>query len=178
MAKFRLRAVFALVAGILITIGGCADNSPTANTNPQDMRYERIRLLNPTAQGSQNRVNRPFAEKVIGPAGGTLDIPGGHALSFPAGALTSPTRIQAKVDTRYVEVEFSPHGLKFPAGREPVLTLSHAEAQVLPTSQLSIIYVDEEGKFLEFVGGTPDRGSERVAVKLRHFSAYAMVSSQ
>lgn len=177
MARFRLRAVFALVAGTLISIGGCADNSPTGNTNPQGARYELIALQETSSGASQTRGHLPFAEKVIGPEGGTLEIPGGHTLDFPSGALNKPTKIRAKADRRYVAVELEPHGIQFPAGREPLLTLNYsAAAKPVVADRLTIIYLDHADNFLEDMRGTASERSKIVSARLPHFSLYAASS--
>lgn len=175
MAKFRLRAVFAVAAGILITIGGCADNSPTGSTPPQDAGYQLIALDGAATGAAQNRGHFPFAEKVIGPEGGTLEIPGGHTLDFPSGALDKPTKIRAKVDRRYVAVELEPHGIQFSAGREPLLTLNYSAAAtpVIP-NHLTIIYLDQAYNFLEDMRGTASERSKIVSARLPHFSVYAV----
>ena len=177
MAKLRMRAVLsALAAGILITIGGCTEQAPTSNSTPEDgARYQRLEMQQSASGGAA--YDAPGAEKVIGTEGGTLEIFGGHTLTFPAGALNAPTRIRAKVDARYVQVDLEPHGITFPVGREPVLTLNYGAAGAsVPASRLTIIYLDQAGRFLEDMRGTAPTGQPMVVAKLPHFSKYAVAS--
>jgi hypothetical protein len=177
MAKLRMRAALsAITAGILITIGGCTEQAPTSNAAPEDgARYQRLEMQQSASGGVA--YDMPGAEKVIGKEGGTLEISGGHTLTFPAGALSAPTRIRAKVDARYVEVDLEPHGIRFPVGREPVLKLSYAGAGPVLTSSLTIIYLDQAGRFLENMSGTADPNSRVVTARLPHFSRYAIATN-
>lgn len=176
MAKLRVRAALsAIAAGILITIGGCSEQAPTSNSAREDgARYQRLEVGQSLAGGAAYDV--PRAEKVIGAEGGTLEISGGHTLTFPAGALSAPTRIRAKVDTRFIEVDLEPHGIIFPVGREPVLVLSYAAAAPVSANQLTIIYLDQAGRFLEDMRGTANASVTTVVAKLPHFSKYAVAS--
>src|SRR5687768_18572315 len=106
MAKLRMRAALsAIAAGILITVGGCAEQSPAVTNAPEaGQLFQRITVAAPAGGASfDNGGGR--AEKVIGPEGGTLSIPGGHTLTFPAGGLSQATTIRARVDAQYVAVE-------------------------------------------------------------------------
>ncbi|HEX8272849.1 MAG TPA: hypothetical protein VF615_09360 [Longimicrobiaceae bacterium] len=172
MAKLRVRAALsAIAAGILITIGGCTEQAPTSNSGPEtSARYQRLELR----QDGGAAFDVPVAEKVIGKEGGTLEIFGGHTLTFPAGALTEPTRIRAKVDTRYIEVDLEPHGITFPSGREPVLRMSYAAAATpVLADRLTIIYL-EGARLVEDMGGRAEAGKEIVTARLPHFSRYAI----
>lgn len=174
MAKLRVRAALtAITAGILITIGGCTEQAPTGNAGPEESaRYQRLELRQDAFGGAAFDI--PVAEKVIGKEGGTLEIYGGHTLTFPAGALNEPTRIQAKVGTRYIEVDLQPHGITFPAGREPVLTMSYAAAATpVLADRLTIIYL-EGARLVEDMGGKAEAGKEIVSARLPHFSRYAI----
>jgi len=174
MARFRLRAVFALVAGTLITIGGCADNSPTGNAPSEfGTRYEPVRLVQSMDGAGFNRLGTQRAEVRIGPAGGTLNIPGGHTLDFPAGAVDKPTTIRAKVDTRYLQVDFEPHGIQFPKGREPVLTLALQGADIAPFNWLVVTYIVGDQIF-EILPTDIDLSNKKATTRLRHFSGYLL----
>jgi len=176
MAKFRVRAALsAIAAGILITIGGCTEQAPTGNSGPETgAQFQRLELQQTATAGAAYDV--PGAEKVIGTEGGTLEITGGHSLTFPAGALGQPTRIRARVDARYVQVDLEPHGINFPAGREPVLKLSYAAAAPVSAKSLTVVYLDQAGRVLENMNGTADASSRVVTARLPHFSKYAVAS--
>jgi hypothetical protein len=179
MAKLRVRAALsAIAAGILITVGGCTDSHPLDDSAAGYAdRFQRVELRGGAESASLANAAPVRAEKVIGPEGGTLQIPGGHSLTFPAGAVAKPTTIRARVDMQYVEVDLDPHGIQFPAGREPVLRLSYAEANADSFRSLTIAYLDEAGRYLEDMRGVNDSVAEVVNARLPHFSRYALVGA-
>lgn len=172
MAKLRMRAALsAIAAGILITIGGCTEQAPTSNSGPDaGLRFEKLEL--PGAVGLSSQANSLRAEKVIGAEGGTLEIPGGHTLTFPAGALSSPTRIRAAVDTRFVGVDLQPEGIHFPVGNGPVLTINYAGVPAEQYRQLAVLYVAPSGTILEVLPSEANRPGTTVSARLSHFSGY------
>lgn len=173
MAKLRVRAALsAIAAGILITIGGCTEQAPTGNSGPDaGLRFEKLQL--PEQVNSAGlQANSLRAEKLIGPEGGTLEIPGGHTLAFPAGALDSPTRIRATVDSRYVGVDLQPEGLRFPVGNGPVLTINLAGAPADQYSHLAVLYVAPSGTILEVLQSDANRAGSTLSARLSHFSGY------
>ncbi|HEX2094300.1 MAG TPA: hypothetical protein VHG28_17995 [Longimicrobiaceae bacterium] len=177
MAKFSSRVTRLLVAGILITIGGCSESNPTIAPDNREVRYEPIEVRANVQGTGSGIVDEAKNDKLIGPEGGTLVIPGGHSLTFPAGALSAPTRIEAKVNPRYIEVEFSPHGLQFPAGHEPTLTLSAQGANVAPFQTLNVVYL-ERGRVSEVLPTEFDVVSKNATAKLQHFSGYALAGGR
>ncbi len=176
MAKFSLRSARSIAAGILITIGGCSENPTTATDAASAPEYQRVELQQDAQGGAYSLFGGSLkAEKVIGPAGGTLTIPGGHSISFPEGALAEPTTIKAKIDTRYIQVDLDPHGIQFPAGREPTLSLSYAGANLLSLlglTRLHILYVSESGQIAEVLRTSNDNADRKVEARLSHFSRY------
>lgn len=168
MAMRRVRVVLSLCFGILITIGGCAEHpSSPVDSGPQPQQV----------QLSVGTLSSAETSSVIGPEGGTLSIPGGHQLVFPAGALSAPTQITARPGKVFIEVEFGPHGLQFPAGHEPVLTLSYDDAlNVVDESSLVIAYV-QGNRITEVLAGTVDTQEKTVSAKLGHFSKYVLGSN-
>jgi hypothetical protein len=179
MAKLRMRAALsALAAGILITVGGCSESHPTVNSAVDFAnRFHRIELRGGAESSSIANAAPIRAEKVIGPEGGTLEIPGGHSLTFPSGAVSKPTTIRARVDMQYVEVDLDPHGIQFPAGREPTLKLSYAGASTAGFRSLTIAYFDEAGRYLEDMRGVDSSTTQAVNARLPHFSRYALVGA-
>lgn len=177
MAKRPLRTALSLLAGILITIGGCTEHpSPAGADTEQQLR--QVQLSAPSGGVRANKgILDDASSKVIGPEGGTLNISGGHKLEFPAGALSEPTLITARAGKVFVEVEFGPHGLQFPAGHEPVLTLSYkGVVNVLNEGSLTIAYM-EGARISEVLAGQVDTGAKTVSAKVGHFSKYAMVGT-
>jgi hypothetical protein len=96
---------------------------------------------------------------------------------FPAGALREPTLISMTTDPEYVGVELEPHGLVFPAGRGPVLTLNYSGADVSPFSSLAVVYVDDAGNPLEVLPTSVLGGSEKLRTRLQHFSGYITIGT-
>lgn len=162
MSRFRLGSILA-VTGILITGGGCADTL-SAPVQPGAGLELLLAPEGPSfaVSGSQS------ASQVIGPEGGVLELPQGHRLVFPAGALAEPTEIGMRADGKYQGVQLSPHGLQFPAGHEPVLTLRASSAQGY--SSLRVTYVDDSATILEVL--PTDRHGNTLTAHLQHFSGY------
>lgn len=169
-----LRVVLSFAAGILITIGGCAEHPSTVT--PESEQLQQVRLSASGASALFSKGGSDEVSQVIGPEGGTLSIPGGHSITFPAGALSEPTEIKAKPDEVFIEVEFGPHGTQFPAGYEPLLTLSYANAvNVTDPGSLVIAYKEKEGALVTEVLATQvDLGAKTVSAEIQHFSRYAM----
>jgi hypothetical protein len=175
MAKLRMRAALsALAAGILITIGGCTEQSPLAKpTIEVGAGYEPVRMQMPAGGASFDRGADLRAEKLIGSEGGTLQMPGGHTLTFPAGAVSGPTMIRSRVDAEYLRVDFEPHGIQFPRGREPLLTLNLQDADVSGFKSLRVTYV-AGSQILEVLPTDINPGAATANARLLHFSGYLL----
>jgi|GEM_PF-1854912 len=175
MAKRPLRAALSVLAGILITIGGCTEHPSTAGVDTEQ-QLRQVRLSTPSGGPVANlgTLSEQYGQ-VIGPEGGTVNIKGGHKLVFPEGALSEPTLITARPGRVFVEVEFGPHGLQFPEGREPVLTLNYKGAvNVRDEGSLLIAYM--QGRAVSEVLTTEvDTSAKTVSGQVRHFSRYALV---
>jgi hypothetical protein len=163
MLKRTLRTSTLALAGILIGIGGCAERpaAPAA-------RGDGLKLLQLRAAPSYDLAGS--SGQVVGPEGGVVVGPGGVTLSFPAGAVTRPTWVSLRPSSQVVGVEILPHGLSFPAGSEPTLTLPYGGAQVAGYSRLNVVYV--EGGVIEEVLPTTVSPTALTA-RLPHFSLYA-----
>ncbi|HEX6912620.1 MAG TPA: hypothetical protein VF142_19595 [Longimicrobium sp.] len=164
MSRFRLGSILA-VAGILITGGGCTD-TVSAPVQPG----QGLELLRAPQGPSLALSGSQSASKVIGPEGGVIALPGGHELVFPAGALSQPTEIGIRSDGQYQGVHLSPHGLVFPAGAEPVLTLRATGPEAAAFSSLVVTYVDDARNILEVL--PTSRHGNTVTAHLEHFSGY------
>lgn len=158
MFKKSLRSSALALAGILITIGGCSE-SPSATADPFLVRERGARFDVGGTAGA-----------VIGPEGGSIQTAAGDRIVFPEGALAEPTAISITSNTDYVGVELEPHGLRFPAGHEPVLQLSTSGSNARAFRSLSTVYVDESGTVAEVLP-TEVRGN-RTEANLHHFSGY------
>ncbi len=117
----------------------------------------------------------PYASDVqtIGPAGGVLRV-GPHSLVIPRGALSRNTVITAEAPvSKYAQVTFSPHGLKFTNDMKPVLTLSYAHCNgVLTAIKPKIVYVDKNLNILEWLLSINLSFNKSVSAPLSHFSSY------
>lgn len=165
MSKLTLRSAFlAAAAGILITIGGCAESPALAGSDTAAYR------IVPTAPSAARIAGT--ASATIGAEGGALQA-GGHKLVFPAGALSQPTRITVTATAAGVVV--SPHGLVFAAGHEPVLTLDNTGAQVQGFRTLAIGYINEAGVIEEVLPTEVLGGGSKLRARLQHFSIYTTV---
>lgn len=173
MSKHALRTAFAAVAGILIAIGGCAEN-PSA---PSDATASYQLIAPPPAPSAWFGRAADVASAVIGPEGGTLQVASGHKIVFPAGALAEPTTITMTTDRASVGVEMQPHGLVFPAGKEPVLTLDVEGVSILGFRSVAIAYIDESGQISEILPTSLLGTSGKVRAPLPHFSKFSYVGS-
>lgn len=113
------------------------------------------------------------AEQDIGPAGGTLRV-GPHTLVVPAGALSQTVHISAYAPTgSTVRVQFQPQGLHFASPTK--LTLSYQSCGLVPSLQLSVVYVDDSNdQILEVLPSLTDIFTRTVTGKVSHFSSYAI----
>jgi hypothetical protein len=160
----RTLATLAL-AGILVGIGGCADQ-PTAAAAPNAAAYHLL----PAAQGpSFVRAGTAGGSAVVGPEGGVVTA-GGATLTFPAGALKSATTITLTPSSDVAGVSIEPHGIVFPAGSEPVLSLPYDARSVNGVGKLNVVYV-VDGAVVEVLPTT--RGQGTLTARLPHFSLYA-----
>lgn len=168
MIRSRPSLAAALVAGTLLVVGGCAD-LPSA---PSFAGLEKIAA--PTAP-ARSLSGEAVVSRVVGVQGGELATASGHRIVFPAGALARPTEISIRDDGTHLGVRLEPHGLRFPAGRNPVLTLSLAGAETSTYDALHIVYVNDASEVLEVLPTTIGGG---VAVtRLQHFSGYLVAGN-
>ncbi len=181
-----LRTLTALCAALLITFTtACSDTAPTAPASAPELSL--IGDLTGTVTGVLDGVLKPVTgiltcnvrethttTKVIGRAGGTIEV-GAHTLIIPRDALTSQQTITATAPKgNVVEVEFQPHGLKF--AKPTILTMSYRECglvkSLLKKLNPRIVYVDENRNILETLLSLPDLLRQTVTAKTDHFSSY------
>lgn len=170
MPRHTLR-VLAVAAVALLAGYGCTDVGTPTSSTPSATSLEK--LVRP-ASLSGARLNafgrKGGVSETIGPEGGVLNLGGGTRVVFPAGAVARPTTITMKAHAEYVGVEMEPHGLVFPAGRQPVLTISVAGVDVSRFQALNIVYVSDAGEILE-VFPTSVTGTV-LSARLPHFSGF------
>lgn len=169
MSRIRFGSLLA-AAGILIVTGGCAD-SPSAPAAPG----ADLELLRAVEGPSFSRAGSDVQARVIGPEGGAIELSSGHTLTFPAGAVSAPTEIGMRADADYQGVRLSPHGLRFPASAQPVLTL-RARGAASARADLRVVYVGEGNQILEVLPTTLEGGA--ATVSLEHFSGYILGGSR
>ncbi len=169
MTRFRSSFAASILAGTLLVVGGCAD----APSGAAPLAVSGMEKIAAPAGPSRSLSGDAVVAKVIGATGGELVTVSGHRLVFPAGALAHPTEISIRDDATFVGVHLEPHGLRFPAGRGPVLTLNVAGAETAGYDVLRIVYVDDDGAILEVLPATLGDGT--ASTKLRHFSGYIAV---
>jgi hypothetical protein len=164
MSRITFRRPSLALAGILIGIGGCSE-SPSAPAAPAATYH----FLAAPAAPSMSKSGES-SSAVIGQAGGVLSTPGGHRIVFPAGALDEPTRISIRADQNFAGVDLQPHGLRFPAGHQPVLSINVGSLNLSRFSQLNVVYVSDNNAVLEVLPTALN--GQRLEARLRHFSGY------
>lgn len=169
MPRHTLR-VLAVAAVALLAGYGCTDVDTPTSPAPTAASLEALTRPSGDPLARFNASGRAkTVRETVGPAGGVLTV-AGNTLVFPAGAVSEPTQITMTASATVVGVEVEPHGLQFPRGSEPVLTLSYAGVDVSAFRTLNIVYVGADGEILEVLP-TDASGGEMTA-RLRHFSGY------
>jgi hypothetical protein len=119
----RIRS--ALILSAILTASACGDNTLTSPVAGVGGTSATLASAGPAASNiiygvrllKRSKALKATAtvEGVIGVDGGTLSIPrAGVAVTFPRGAVTTPTRITLTATKgKDVVYEFEPHGLKF-----------------------------------------------------------------
>lgn len=177
MARRSLFSVISSAAAILILAAGCSDAMPTGAVVDQEelVAVSELGKLAPpnivlAARGHRGGVS----QELISPDGGTIEFEGG-SINFPAGAVAQDTKINARVDANFLAVTFGPHGLQFPADAQPTLTISFAGTEA--GSDLTVLYLGNDGAVIESLGGTVNVENQTVTLSLEHFSTYALATN-
>lgn len=113
------------------------------------------------------------ASRVIGPAGGILQV-GRHVLIVPPGALAAPVSITGVApNDPYASVTFSPHGLEFE--RPALLTLDYSHC---PAARINVFkriaYTSDSLDIISFLLSLDNLITMRITGRLDHFSRYAV----
>ena len=122
---------FSSLTAILILAAGCSDQAPTGAA----LETSHQAVVLPEAGLAPSFSRDGATKKVIGPEGGEITA-GRITISFPAGAVSTPTEISVAPDRKNLAVTFGPHGLQFPAGAEPTATFSYRGIDNLPEQDL------------------------------------------
>jgi hypothetical protein len=120
----------------------------------------------------QQIVNGSF-KQTIGSAGGTLTF-GPVTLSVPAGALSKPVSIQAKIPggSSVNVVQFKPDGLIF---QQPAsLTVAYWNCAGVAGKTLKVAQVSDSLQILQYLQSATDTATQTVTGALQHFSNYAV----
>ena len=169
---FRALAFFSLTAAL----AGCGE-SPSAPLQPTAPEEG---LLGGTFSlvGELLPILNTVSEESIGPAGGTLEIAGGHTLHFPAGALQDSMTIRAVRDPLHIVVDLGPEGLVFPDSARPTLTFKYQGGGLLGLlnpADFVVLYLDQ-GVVLDVLPTVVDRQARTATAELEHFSTYAFAT--
>lgn len=164
-----------------IVVSACADLHSDGPLAPD------VQVLKSDAEALNSTVNlkrittalsnpRAEARRNLGQAGGTIEIEGGHTLYFPPGALAQVTEIEAvRLEGDFVQIRFGPHGITFPADKQPVLTLNYSAVGTPNLLSMAIGYLGTDGTITEILASTINVEKNTVTAKLQHFSRYAIV---
>lgn len=164
MSRISLRRPTLALAGILIAIGGCSENPSGPNG------YQFIHRTRGASFSVSGVSGGSDATALIGPLGGVVATAAGDRIVFPIGAVSKPTQITLHSSSEYVGVEVEPHGMRFPNGRRPVLTLNTAGSDIGSYGDVDVVYVNEAGKVADVLHTTGNGAT--VQAELQHFSIY------
>ena len=172
MKRLRLLAAVLLV-GLAATGLSCLPDRTTAPELPPPNASLLGGLLQAT--GLLQCTPLPYASttKVIGPAGGTIQV-GPHTLIIPPGALSQNVTITAEAPSARVNsVRFTPQGQRFtvPAALTMSYTNCNLLGKILPKE---IAYTDDNLNILSYLISLDNLFSKKVTGKLDHFSRYAV----
>ncbi len=154
------------------TLTSCTSmEGPTAPVGEASAAELRLPLLRGLL--SCNLQPAATATRVIGPAGGLLQV-GRHLLIVPRGALAAPTTITGTApNDAFASVTFSPHGLEFE--RPVLLTLDYSHC---PAGRLNIFkriaYTSDGLDIISFLASLDNLITMRITGRLDHFSRYAV----
>ena len=173
----RLRRVAsALLIAALFSFAGlsCRDSLPTAVPAPEPSPQLIGDLLGGLGLLKCTPLPAASASKLIGPAGGTLQV-GPHVLVVPPGALSQSVLIRAEAPTDVVNsVRLYPEGLQF-TRVGAALTMSYANCNLLGRLlPKRIAYTTERLNILSYLLSLDNLLKKQVTGRLEHFSRYAV----
>lgn len=164
-----------LATGLTSCTSGDSPTAPGAVSVVDTQANLRLPIVTPLLNGllACNRQDYGFTRKVVGPAGGTVQV-NGHVLRIPAGALSRDVTITATAPADYVaSVQFQPEGLQF--ARPARLTLDYSDC---PLGRLNLLkrvaYTTDGLDIIALLLSQDDILRMRVSANLDHFSRYAV----
>ena len=174
----RIRIVLPVVlAGAVLLVGGCGDQSPVAPVARQGAPHASrwgplLGSLANTSLLACSPLPYDSVTETIGPAGGTLAV-GADTLVVPPGALAAPTAITGVTPADTVDlVQFQPQGLQF---QQPAsLTMGYGNCSLLGSLlPKQVAYVNDALQILDLLPSA-DLLQGSVTAKVFHFSGYAV----
>ena len=173
MKRLRLLAAVLLVGLAATGLSCLPDRSPTAPAVPPPNASLLGGLLQATGLLQCSPLPYASTTKVIGPAGGTIQV-GPHTLIIPPGALSQNVTITAEAPSARVNsVRFTPQGQRFTV--PAALTMSYANCNLLgKILPKEIAYTDDNLNILSYLISLDNLFSKKVTGKLSHFSRYAV----
>jgi hypothetical protein len=164
-----------LVAGLIaFAAASCGDNLPTATAPAAEPTPLLVGdLLGGVGLLRCTPMPAASASKVIGPAGGSIQV-GPHVLVIPPGALSQSVTIRAEAPSDYVNsVRLYPEGLRFNSAAS--LTMSYANCNLLGRLlPKRIAYTTEGLNILSYLLSIDNIFKKNVTGRLEHFSRYAV----
>jgi hypothetical protein len=178
MKPIRLRLLAAALA--VFTLGACAD-APTAATpasTPEPTAPAPLFWFNGPTLVQCPVYTSQSTTGIIGPLGGLLSL-GENVVSFPAGAVTTPTLFQVTVPaSRYMKVDVTAVGLDHFVFDTPIsvtVDYSRCPADRTTGKALEVWYVSPLLNIpLQNMGGTDDPASRRITFSTDHLSGYVI----
>lgn len=192
MKRKAARTLQITLAGALVALAGCADNSatpdrtvgPTVGAPSAELASTATTsglAIVPTSAQSEllacPAMKAGQATRVIGPGGGLLRVDG-QAVAIPRGAVTAPTRFTLTVPgSGYAEIDVKAEGFDhYVFARPVVVTIDYSMCGVEPTAKpFSGWYIDQSShQLLKDMAAVDDRYNQRLFFATDHFSGYAV----
>lgn len=158
---------------LLVAFAGCdeARRSPIEPERPATFIGNGLYLVPLATQAPATSFSQ-----LVGPAGGVLEISGGHSLTFPPGALAAGTLITAGLDGDELKLSFGPEGLEFPDSARPTLTFDYGAAATARDGGAVIVYLDDGGALGKVLKTRTDPERKMASAQVSHFSTYALAT--
>ena len=171
------------IAALLVAasaLGSCRDRALTGPGAPLELQKKPPSGGSPTGStpsggvlDSCKQLVNGSLKQTVGAAGGTLTF-GPFTLSVPAGALSKPVTIQAKIPggSSVNVVQFKPDGLIF---QQPAsLTVGYWNCAGVAGKTLKVAQVSDSLQILQYLQSATDTATQTVTGALQHFSNYAV----
>lgn len=186
--KLPVLRTVAVLAALCVSVSSCSESVTLDQRSAPAAREGLLSgvtsLLTSVLQRTVPLTRDYTASATIGSTGGSIRIPeAGFTITFPAGAVSTPTAIRATaLRGSSVAYRLEPHGLVF--GNAPTITqdlsLTGAVARLLDTGYQGGYFTDESTlasgvvQVLETRPATFDLLRLRMSFTVQHFSGYAV----